>query len=85
LRFSLLIHVHWKAVDKHAATSKITLSTLKAFARHFVEHLYIKGLVQGNINEQQAIDACKKIADVLKCAPLLPNTVPQVCAYSSKV
>jgi secreted Zn-dependent insulinase-like peptidase len=85
LQFSLLLHVHWNAVDKHAATSKITVSTIKAFARHLVEHLYIKSLVQGNISEQQAIDACKKIVDVLKCAPLLPNTYPQVCAYSNKV
>jgi secreted Zn-dependent insulinase-like peptidase len=54
---------------------------MKAFARHFVEHLYIQSLVQGNISEQQAIDACEKIVDILKCAPLLPSTLPQVGAY----
>ncbi|PNF37373.1 hypothetical protein B7P43_G17280 [Cryptotermes secundus] len=78
LRFSLLTHVHWNAVDKHAATSRITVSMVKAFARHFVEHLYIKSLVQGNISEQQAIDACKNIVDILKCSPLLPNKYPQL-------
>jgi len=57
------------------------MTTMKAFARHFVEHLYIQSLVQGNISEQQAIDACEKIVDILKCAPLLPSTLPQVGAY----
>jgi secreted Zn-dependent insulinase-like peptidase len=58
---------------------------MKAFAKDFVGNLYIKSLVQGNISEEQAIDACKKIVDVLKCAPLLRNTYPRVCAYSGKV
>jgi secreted Zn-dependent insulinase-like peptidase len=78
------MQVRWTTVDKHAATSKVTLTALKSFARSFVEHLYIQSLVQGNISEQQAIDACNKIVHILKCAPLLPNTLPQVGAYSSK-
>lgn len=78
------MQVRWNTVDKHAATSKVTLTALKSFARSFVEHLYIQSLVQGNISEQQAVDACNKIVHILKCAPLLPNTLPQVGAYSSK-
>jgi len=79
------MQVRWNAVDKHSATSKIMLTAMKSFARSFVEHLYIQSLVQGNISEQQAVDACNKIVHILKCAPLLPSTLPQVGAYSSKV
>lgn len=78
LQLSLLMQVHWNTVDKHAATSKITLTAMKSFARYFVEHLYIQSLVQGNISEQQAVDACNKIMHTLKCAPLPPNTLPQL-------
>ena len=79
------MQVRWNTVDKHAATSKITLTAMKSFARSFVEHLYVQSLVQGNISEVQAVDACNKIVHILKCAPLLPSVLPQVGAYSSKV
>ncbi|XP_021929041.1 nardilysin isoform X2 [Zootermopsis nevadensis] len=78
LRFSVLLHVHWNALQKHAAMSKIAVTELKAFARHFVERLYVQSLVQGNISERQAVDACERIVGILKCAPLLPNTHPQI-------
>ncbi|XP_069674736.1 nardilysin isoform X2 [Periplaneta americana] len=78
LRLSVLMHVYWNAVNKHAAMSKIDMNMMKTFARHFVERLYIQSLVQGNISEQEAISACKRIVDILKCGPLLPNTLPQL-------
>jgi secreted Zn-dependent insulinase-like peptidase len=78
------MQVHWNTVDMHAATSSITLTAMKSFARSFVEHLYIQSLVQGNISKQQAVDACSTIVHILKCAPLLPSALPQVGAYSSK-
>lgn len=79
------MQVHWNTVDKYAATSKIMLTAMKSFAKSFMEHLYIQSLVQGNISEQQAVDACNKIVHILKCAPLLHSVLPQVGAYSSKV
>lgn len=78
LQLSLLMQVRWNTVDKHAATSKITLTAMKSFARSFVEHLYIQSLVQGNISELQAVDACYKIVHILKCAPPLPSALPQL-------
>lgn len=69
---------HWAAVDKHAAISGIDFDKLRTFAKQFVDHIYVQCLVQGNITEEDVIKNAKNIIEILKCGPVLPNTLPRL-------
>ncbi|XP_012257789.2 nardilysin-like [Athalia rosae] len=78
VRLSILMLVHWAAVDKHAAMRNIKFSQFQAFAEDFVNHVYVQCLVQGNITEKDVIKNAKNCIDILKCSALLPDTQPQL-------
>ena len=85
LRLSLVLQTYWNAVDKCASLADITLSTMREFADDFIEHLYVKSLFQGNLTKTAAVDACNRVVEILKFAPLLPNTHPEVSNIANSV
>nr|CAD7600575.1 unnamed protein product [Timema genevievae] len=78
LRLAILLQSHWTNVDKHTMCHKIDLQMMKSFSKQLLEQLYIQSLVQGNVLEQDALDACSNIVDILKFGLLLPNSRPQM-------
>nr|CAD7461213.1 unnamed protein product [Timema tahoe] len=78
LRLAILLQSHWTNVDKHTMCHKIGLQMMKSFSKQLLEQLYIQSLVQGNVLEQDALDACSNIVHILKFGLLLPNSRPQM-------
>ncbi|XP_015592336.1 nardilysin isoform X2 [Cephus cinctus] len=78
VRISILMLVHWTTVDKHAAISSIEFRHFQTFAKHFTDHIYIQCLVQGNMTKEDVIKNGHSCVEILKCGPLLPNTLPQL-------
>ncbi|PSN38436.1 Nardilysin [Blattella germanica] len=66
------------AVDKHTSLSKVDLTTLINFAKEFVKSFYIQGLFQGNLTDEQAIEACNKVKEILMFEPLSPVKFPEI-------
>lgn len=69
---------HWTAVERHTAITDITFEEFQAFVEEFTKHTYIQCLVQGNMTQDNVIKNIKNCIDILKCGPLLPNTMPQL-------
>ena len=72
----LLLH-YWSSTDKHAAISGIDYSQFLNFAKHFADHLYVQCLVQGNMTKEDTVTIITEGIKILKCGPLLPNTMPE--------
>ncbi|XP_033221743.1 nardilysin-like [Belonocnema kinseyi] len=77
LRLSILLLHHWTSTDKHAAISGIDYGQFLNFAKHFADHLYIQCIVQGNMTKEDVVKNVKSCVEILKCGPLLPNTMPE--------
>nr|XP_012135647.1 PREDICTED: nardilysin-like [Megachile rotundata] len=78
VRLSILMLVHWPALDKHIAIKNIQFHEFQNFVRYFTDHLYIQSLVQGNMTKEDVIKNVKEFVETLKCGPLLPHTMPQI-------
>ena len=61
--------------------SSITMEDVKAFSREFVNNLFIKVLVQGNVARDHAINVVNNLITTLKCQPLPPDTYPNVNVF----
>ncbi|KAG7214075.1 hypothetical protein KM043_001439 [Ampulex compressa] len=77
VRLSILMLVYWTAVDKHSAITGVDFYQFQNFVKHFTDHIYIQCLVQGNMTERDVIKNVQNCVEILKCGPLLPNTMPQ--------
>lgn len=73
---------HWTAMDRHAACSKISFEEFKNFVKYFTKHIYIQSLIQGNTTSDEIKNNVLKCFDILKCGPLLPNTLPRLRTMS---
>ncbi|KAI4479428.1 hypothetical protein M0804_011213 [Polistes exclamans] len=78
LRLSMLMLDHWPAIDRHTAISTTTFNEFKDFIEEFTKHTYIQCLVQGNMTKENVIKNVQNCIDILKCGPLLTNTMPQL-------
>ncbi|KAK2589280.1 hypothetical protein KPH14_007833 [Odynerus spinipes] len=78
VRLSILVLEHWLAVDKHSAIATSTFNEFQNFIEQFTKHIYIQCLVQGNMTQDDVIQNIQSCVDILKCGPLLPNTMPQL-------
>ncbi|XP_076237531.1 nardilysin [Calliopsis andreniformis] len=78
VRLSILMLVHWSAMDRHVAISNVEFHEFQNFVRYFMDHVYIQCLVQGNMTKEDVIKNVHECVQSLKCGPLLPNTMPQI-------
>eukprot|EP00095_Tigriopus_kingsejongensis_P008652 maker-scaffold537_size144400-snap-gene-0.25 protein:Tk08652 transcript:maker-scaffold537_size144400-snap-gene-0.25-mRNA-1 annotation:"PREDICTED: nardilysin-like" len=56
LRMDILQDRHHGSMARHAIVSQITMTEIKDFAKAFSQGLYIQGLVQGNLDEKEALE-----------------------------
>lgn len=54
LRLNLILQPYWSTVDKSQTVPEVTLSKLLSFANEFKSKLFVEGLVQGNISQEEA-------------------------------
>ncbi|KAL2731379.1 nardilysin-like [Vespula squamosa] len=78
VRLSILMLDHWSAMDRHKAVAVITYNEFQAFIEQFTKHTYIQCLVQGNMTKENVLQNIHNCIDILKCGPLLSNTMPQL-------
>ncbi|XP_017794015.1 PREDICTED: nardilysin-like [Habropoda laboriosa] len=78
VRLSILMQTHWTSVDKHVAINTVKFNEFQSFIKYFTDHVYIKCLVQGNMTQEDVIENVQGCVKILKCGPLLPNTMPQM-------
>lgn len=78
VRLSILKLVHWTAVDRHTAITNVEFEEFQSFVKYFTDHIYVQSLVQGNMTKGDAIKNVQECVKILKCDPLLPNTMPQI-------
>lgn len=69
---------HWPAVDRHTAITATTFNEFQTFIEQFTKHTYIQCLVQGNMTKENVIQNIQNCIDILKCGPLLSNTMPRL-------
>jgi len=67
VRLSVLQDVHWTAMEKHKAVSSITIDMVKSFAEQFLQSskIFVQGLVQGNVTEEEAMKMHSLVLDIL--------------------
>nr|XP_033337586.1 nardilysin-like isoform X2 [Megalopta genalis] len=78
VRLSILLLVHWSMNTRHMAISDVEFQEFKHFAEHLTDHIYIQSLVQGNMSKDEVVKNVNNFVGILKCGPLLPNTMPQI-------
>lgn len=78
VRLSILMLVHWPAMDRHVAITGVDFHEFQNFVRYLTDHVYIQCLVQGNMTKEDVIKNVHEFVKTLKCGPLLPNTLPQI-------
>lgn len=72
------MHGYWTCIDKYSAICDIDFDKFKSFVKSFTDYLFIQCLVQGNITQDAAISNVQQCIKILKCKPLLPDTMPQI-------
>ena len=82
VRLSVLQDVHWTAMEKHQAVSGITIEMVKTFTKRFLQssNIYVQGLVQGNVTEEEAISMHTLVLDALASheKSCTPNVVTNI-------
>lgn len=77
IRMSVLLLRHWSSTDKYSAISNIDYDQFLNYVTHFTDHLFIQCLIQGNMSMEDVIKNVTNCKKILKCGPLLPNTMPE--------
>lgn len=78
LRLSLLMDKYFTPTEKFSVISQITFEEMKTFCVQFLEKLYVKALVQGNVDKDTALRVIEKFISDLSYAPLEKKLYPQV-------
>lgn len=78
MRLSILLLVYWSASDRHMALCDVEFDEFQNFVKYLTNHVYIQCLVQGNMTEEDVIKNVHEFIKILKCGPVLPNTLPQI-------
>ncbi|XP_045474818.1 nardilysin-like [Harmonia axyridis] len=77
LRLSLLMDKYFTPTEKFSVISQITFEEMKKFCVQFLEKLYVKALVQGNVDKDTALRVIEKFISDLSYAPLEKKLYPQ--------
>lgn len=78
IRLAILQEVHWTPVEKRAVVNNIARERLLSFVAEFRSHLFVEGLVQGNIAAEEAIQLNSLIRTKLQCSEIANGFVPEV-------
>lgn len=75
LKNSLIEDTYWNVNKRLLCLENLTYKQLLTFYEQF-KHLYCRTLIQGNINQNQAIDITKKVVSILNYKPLAKECFP---------
>ncbi|XP_071442701.1 nardilysin-like [Hetaerina americana] len=76
---TLILQTHWSKVDKHSAVSQVTPELLVEFVENLLlKRLYVKGLVQGNVSKEKAVEIGTSVLSQLGYHPVIPQSVQQI-------
>ncbi|VVC29263.1 Peptidase M16, middle/third domain,Peptidase M16, C-terminal,Metalloenzyme, LuxS/M16 peptidase- [Cinara cedri] len=75
---SLILEPEWYLDNKLCYLEKLEYSQLLTFYEQLLSNLYCQALIQGNINQNQAIEISKKVVNTLKYQPLDKKCFPVV-------
>lgn len=64
--------------EKYSVISEITFEEMKDFSVQFLEKLYVKALIQGNVDKDTALKVTEKFIADLNYAPFDKNLYPKV-------
>ncbi|XP_017963608.1 nardilysin [Drosophila navojoa] len=70
VRLCVVEHLRWLMIDKYKSLNNITLKDLQEFATLFPQQLYVQGLVQGNVTEEQAHNVMNTLLSRLGCVQI---------------
>lgn len=59
----------------------MTFSDLKKFSQDFVQNLYIKSLVQGNVSKDHAVEVATNFVNALESASIPSDNYPMVSFF----
>ncbi|KAK9890849.1 hypothetical protein WA026_012195 [Henosepilachna vigintioctopunctata] len=77
IRLSLLMDKYFTPTEKFSVISEVTYEDMKQFCVDFLEKLYIKVLIQGNVDKDTAIRVTQNFVQVLGSSPLEKKLYPQ--------
>uniref|UniRef100_T1J428 Nardilysin n=1 Tax=Strigamia maritima TaxID=126957 RepID=T1J428_STRMM len=78
VRLSLLQQYHWTVIDKRAAILDINSDMLGPFVNNLKSHLFLEGLVQGNITSKESLEILALVESKLNCKPLPRHLYPDI-------
>ncbi|CAN7991917.1 unnamed protein product [Ixodes hexagonus] len=76
-RFSLLHQCYWSHIEKRTIIKDVTVASLMSFVKLFKSHLFVEGLVHGNMTSSEAISLAELVVDKLGCKPLPTCMIPE--------
>ncbi|KAM7283385.1 nardilysin [Ixodes scapularis] len=76
-RFSILHQCHWSHIEKRTIIKDVTVSSLLSFVKLFKNHLFVEGLVHGNMTSSEAISLAELVVNKLDCKPLPSCMIPE--------
>ncbi|XP_050307401.1 nardilysin [Anthonomus grandis grandis] len=77
IRLNLLANNNWHPVDCYKAMINISFEDVKTYCKEFFKSLYVKALVQGNVDETTAIKTVKDFVKTLNFSKLSQEERPQ--------
>ncbi|XP_044259256.1 nardilysin-like [Tribolium madens] len=77
VRLDILVDNYNSLVDKFNVAHSLTLDDLKKFAEGFIQNLFIKVLIQGNVTREHAINVVNNLVSSLNCKPIDPHLYPK--------
>ncbi|RZB40351.1 nardilysin-like, partial [Asbolus verrucosus] len=77
IRLNVLVDSYYTMVDKYNSISSITFENMKQFAQNFVSKLYIKVLVQGNVQKEVAVNVVNNFITTLNCQAIGAESYPK--------
>ncbi|KAF5289998.1 hypothetical protein FQR65_LT11664 [Abscondita terminalis] len=78
IRLLMLQDNYFSLIDKHAAISKITYDEMKEFSQHFLNKVYVQGLVQGNVTRDAALKVTTNFLKDLNAIDLREEERPRI-------
>ncbi|CAG9861964.1 unnamed protein product [Phyllotreta striolata] len=76
LRLKILMNNYWMSEDKYLELLNVTFEDTTKFIENFKKELYLKVLVQGNVNQEVALETVQKFVQDFHYSPLPKEHYP---------
>uniref|UniRef100_A0A2R5LLC9 Putative secreted/periplasmic zn-dependent peptidase n=1 Tax=Ornithodoros turicata TaxID=34597 RepID=A0A2R5LLC9_9ACAR len=77
VRLAILQQNYWSHVEKRLLEKDVTVDSLRSFVEQFRSHLFVEGLVHGNLTADEASAMAEQVIKKLACKPLPPSMIPE--------